>query len=145
VASELSLMFLVDTDVMSELTKRHRDANVAAWFARRRYGEVFVSAVSVGEIAREIALRRAADRGFAARLAAWLDRMLAVHADRILPFDAPTARRWGALCAALGRDGVELQVAATALERGLTVATRNVAHFAPTGVSVVDPFDPTTV
>jgi len=138
-------MFLVDTNVVSALTQRRRDANVEAWFARRRYGEVFVSVVSVGEIAREIALRRAADPDFAARLAAWLSRMLMVHGDRVLPLDAPTARRWGALCAALGRDGAELQIAATALQHGLTVATRDVAHFAPTGVSVVDPFDPAAI
>jgi hypothetical protein len=135
-------MFLVDTDVLSALSKRRRDPNVEAWFGRRRDGEFFLSVVSVGEIERGIALRRAADPEFAARLAAWLDQILAVHGDRILPFDLPSARRWGALCAALGRDGADLQIAATALERGLTVATRNVAQFAPTGVAVVDPFDP---
>jgi predicted nucleic acid-binding protein len=138
-------MFLVDTDVLSALSKRRRDPNVEAWFARRRDGELFLSVVSVGEIERGIALRRAAEPEFAARLAAWLDRILAVHGDRILPFDLPSARRWGALCAALRRDGADLQIAATAIEHGLTVATRNVAHFAPTGVAVVDPFDPGAV
>jgi predicted nucleic acid-binding protein len=138
-------MFLVDTDALSALSKRRRDPNVGAWFARRRDGELFLSVVSVGEIERGIALRRAAEPEFAARLAAWLDQILAVHGDRVLAFDLAAARRWGALCAALGRAGADLQIAATALEHGLTVATRNIAHFAPTGVAVVDPFDPAAV
>jgi hypothetical protein len=60
--------------------------------------------------------------------------------DRILPFDLASARRWGQLSAALGHRSADLQIAATALERGLTMATRNVSDFEPAGVSVVDPF-----
>ena len=57
-----------------------------------------------------------------------------------MPFDLPTARRWGALSATRGNDGADLMIAATALENGLTVVTRNVSHFEPTGVAVPDPF-----
>ncbi|MCY4578048.1 MAG: PIN domain-containing protein, partial [Chloroflexi bacterium] len=53
--------------------------------------------------------------------------------------DVATARRWGQLSAALGNDSADLLIAATALEHGLTVVTRNVRHFEPTGVSVLDP------
>jgi predicted nucleic acid-binding protein len=135
-------MFLIDTDVLSALGKRRRHANVEAWIARRRTSDLFVSVVSIGEIERGIALQRRRNPDFAAALAAWLDRVLAANGDRILPFDLASARRWGQLSAAIGSDSADLQIAATALEHGLTVVTRNVSHFAPTGVALINPFDP---
>ena len=71
-------------------------------------------------------------------LAAWLDSVIALYGERILAFDLPTARRWGRLCGALGHEGADLLIAATAIEHGLTVVTRNVRHFEPTGVRVLD-------
>ena len=65
--------------------------------------------------------------------------MLDWYGDRILPVDVATARRWGQLSAVLGHESADILIAATALEHGLTVATRNVRHFEPTGVAVVDP------
>ena len=133
-------MFLVDTDVLSALTRSRRNAHVVAWLGRQRSGDLFVSVVSIGEIERGIALQRRANPDFAATLAAWLDRLLAAYGDRILPFDLAAARRWGQLSAALGHEGADLQIAATALEYGLTVVTRNVSDFAPTGAGVFNPF-----
>jgi len=66
--------------------------------------------------------------------------MLALYGERILPFDLETARRWGALSATLGNRSADLMIAATALEHGLTVVSRNISDFAPTGVAVLDPF-----
>ena len=66
--------------------------------------------------------------------------MLALYGERVLPFDVQTARRWGALSAALGNESADLMIAATALEHGLTVVTRNVTDFVPTGVATLDPF-----
>lgn len=133
-------MFLVDTDVLSALAKRRRHANVEAWIGRQRTSDLFVSVISIGEIERGIALQREKDQNFASVLATWLDHVLDLYGDRVLPFDVASARRWGQLSAALGHHGADLQIAATALEHGLTVATRNVAHFEPTGVPVLDPF-----
>ena len=133
-------MFLVDTDVLSALTKRRRDANVVAWIGRQRPGDLFVSVISIGEIERGVALQRAKEQDFASMLAIWLDDLLNIYGDRVLPFDLASARRWGRLSAALARKDADLQIAATALEHGLTVVTRNVAHFEPTGVAVLDPF-----
>lgn len=73
-------------------------------------------------------------------LASWLDRVLAWYGDHILPVDIATARRWGQLSAKIGNDSADLLIAATALERGLTVVTRNVHHCEPTGVPIVKPF-----
>jgi predicted nucleic acid-binding protein len=133
-------MFLLDTDVLSALAKRRRDANVVAWVARQRRGDLFISVVSIGEIERGIALQRGRDQNFASTLAIWLDQVLNVYGDRILPFDLASARRWGQLSAALGHHSADLQIAATALEHGLTVVTRNVSHFEPAGVPILDPF-----
>lgn len=135
-------MFLVATDVLSALSKRRSHANVEAWIGRQRTADLFVSVVSIGEIERGIALQRSKDRHFAEVLANWLDHVLNVYGDRVLPFDLASARRWGRLSAMLGHHGVDLQIAATALEHGLTVVTRNVSHFEPTGVPVLDPFAP---
>lgn len=135
-------MFLIDTDVLSALGKRQRDPNVEAWFVRQRSADLFLSVVTIGEIERGIALQQPRDPGFAATLAQWLDQMLATFGDRILPFDLAAARRWGALSAELGNDSADLQIAATALEHGLTVVTRNVSDFARAGVPTLDPFKP---
>ena len=95
-------MFLVDTVTLSELRRRERDPMVVAWFERQRTTDLFLSVISIGEIERGIARQRAIDPGFADALAAWLDRVLALYGERVLPFDLRTARRWGALSADRG-------------------------------------------
>lgn len=135
-------MFLIDTNVLSALSKRRRDPHVEAWFGERRDSELFLSVVTIGEIERGIALQRRSNPDFARALAEWLDQALAAYGDRVLPFDLAAARRWGFLSAALGCHGADLQIAATAIEHGLTVATRNVTDFEPTGAPVVNPFEP---
>jgi hypothetical protein len=67
---------------------------------------------------------------------------LRVYGDRILPVSVPIARRWGRLARQLGTKSLDLAIAATALEHGLVVATRNVSDFTPTGVHVLNPFEP---
>src|ERR1700681_4029190 len=132
-------MFLIDTVTLSELRRRERDPLVVKWFEHQRATDLFLSVISIGEIERGIARQRATDPDFAGALAAWLDRAVALYGERVLPFDLPTARRWGVLSATLGNDSADLMIAATALEHGLTVVTRNASDFAPTGVAVLDP------
>jgi toxin FitB len=133
-------MFLIDTVTLSELRRRKRDPSVVKWFERQRTTELFISVISIGEIERGIARQRTTDPGFAGALADWLDRVLTLYGERVVPFDLRTARRWGALSAALGNDSADLMIAATALEHGLTVVTRNVRNFEPSGAAVLDPF-----
>lgn len=133
-------MFLVDTVTLSELRKRERDPMVVAWFERQRTTELFLSVISIGEIERGIARQRTTDPGFADALAAWLDRVLTLYGERIVPFDLRAARRWGALSAVLGNESADLMIAATALEHGLTIVTRNVSDFEPAGAAVLNPF-----
>ena len=133
-------MFLIDTVMLSELRKRKRDAMVVRWFERQRTTDLFLSVISIGEIERGIARQRTTDPGFARALADWLDRILTLYGERVVPFDVRAARRWGALSATLGNDSADLMIAATAFEHGLTVVTRNVSDLEPSGVAVLNPF-----
>ena len=127
-------MFLIDTVTLSELRRRERDAMVVKWFEQQRAADLFLSVISVGEVERGIARMRATDPAFAGALGDWLDRVLTLYGERVVPFDLRAARRWGALSADLGNDSADLMIAATALEHGLTVVTRNFSDFEPTGV-----------
>ena len=134
-------MFLLDTDMLSALRRRERNPETISWVEAQRTSDLYISVVTVGEIERGIRQQQRRDPSFARNLALWLDRVLAWYGDRILPVDAATARRWGQLSATIGHDGADLLIAATALEHGLTVVTRNVRHFEPTGVRVVSPVE----
>ena len=134
-------MFLLDTDVLSALRRRERNPGAVRWVEAQWTADIYISVVTVGEIERGIAQQQQRNPSFAQELALWLDRVLAWYSDRILSVDTATARRWGQLSATLGNDGADLLIAATALEHGLTVVTRNVRHFAPTGVPVLNPLE----
>ena len=131
-------MYLIDTDVLSALRRRERNPAIVSWVESQRTADLHISVITVGEIERGIEQQQRHNPDFARDLSVWLDRMLDWYGDRILPVDTATARRWGQLAAAIGNESADLLIAATALEHGLTVATRNVRHFAPTGVPVVD-------
>lgn len=135
-------MYLLDTNVLSALRRRERHAHVLGWVSTQRSSDLHVSVISLGEIERGIARTSQRDPRFAALLAEWLDDLIKLYAGRILPIDLRSARRWGRVSQALGHQDADLLIAATALERGLTVVTRNVRHFKPAGVPVLNPFDP---
>ena len=134
-------MYLLDTVVLSELRRRERNPRVVEWLASQRSSELFLSVVTIGEIERGILLQRTKNAPFASTLAGWLETILHRYADRILDIDTVVARRWGRLSAEVGHDGTDLLIAATAQEHGLTVVTRNLRHFVPTGVEVFNPWD----
>ena len=106
---------------------------------QQRTADLHISVVTVGEIEHGIAQQQRDNPSFARDLGLWLDRVLSLYGDRILPVDVATARRWGQLSARIGHDGPDLLIAAAAIEHGLTVVTRNVRHFEPTGVAVLNP------
>ncbi len=133
-------MFLIDTDVLSALRGGERHPAAARWLAAQRTSDLYLSVVTIGEIERGIEQQQRQDPAFSNQLAGWLDRVLAWYGDRVLPVDLGTARRWGQLSATLGSDSADLLIAATALEHGLTVVTRNVRHFEPAAAPVFNPF-----
>lgn len=131
-------LILLDTMLLSEFRKARPHPKAAAWLRLQTAGNVYLSVISLGEIERGI--NRATDRVFAAELSLWLEDTLRFYADRVLPVTPDISRRWGRLSAELNHDGVDLLIAATAASHRLTVATRNIRHFKPTGVSLIDPY-----
>lgn len=134
-------MILLDTVVLSELRKRQVSPEVVRWIAGFRDSDLFLSVVSIGEIERGFEKKRKSDPDFAASLVRWIEDLLRLYGDRVLPVTPAIARCWGMLSARMGNDSADLLIAATALTHGLQVATRNTRHFAPTGVGVINPFD----
>ena len=134
-------MYLLDTDVLSALRRRERNQAVTSWYDQQRESELHISVVTIGEVEKGISQELNRDAEFAEILSRWLSRILRAYSSRILDIDLPTARRWGRLSAALGNRNTDLFIAATALEHDLTIVTRNVRHFEPTGVRLVNPFD----
>ena len=133
--------YLLDTVVLSELRKAKPSPTVLRWIRAQAANELFISVVSIGEIERGIEKARKTDRAFATELSHWLETLLSLYGEHILPVSTPIARRWGSLSAKLGNDGADILIAATALSHGLSVVTRNVKHIAPCGVNTINPFE----
>ena len=137
-------MYLVDTDVISEL-RRGDKANhgIAAFFsdAANRDVPLYLSAVTIGELRRGVELiRHRGDARQARSLERWLEELVADCGENILPFDADAAQIWGRLRVPHPENPLDKQIAATALLYDLVLVTRNVRHFASTGVRLLDPF-----
>jgi predicted nucleic acid-binding protein len=137
-------VYLVDTDAISNARKRvHANPGVRRFFrdAATRGIPLFLSPVTIGELRQGVeAVRQRGDLAQATRLARWLGTVTRDYADAILPFDEEIAQVWGRLRVPHAENPLDTQIAATALIYGLTVVTRNVAHYEPTGVSVLNPF-----
>ena len=135
---------LLDTNVLSEVRRPAPDPKVLTWLDTIDEDRAFISVASIAELKRGIALMDAGRRKDA--LAAWLAEDLpARFARRIVPIDPAVAERWGELMAQARRSGFALSVmdgffAATALHRGLVLATRNTREFAPLGVPLLNPW-----
>jgi predicted nucleic acid-binding protein len=137
-------VYLVDTDVISNARKRRRaNPGVRRFFldAAARGIPLFLSAVTIGGLRQGVeAVRHRGDLAQASRLARWLDAVTRDYADAILPFDEEVAQIWGRLRVPHAENPLDKQIAATALIYGLSVVTRNVSHYEPTGVAVLNPF-----
>jgi predicted nucleic acid-binding protein len=131
--------FLLDTNTISEI-RRGRNANVAAWADAWADADLYLSALTIGEIRKGIERLRARDPRQAQAFADWLDQLHERFADRILPVDVEVADDWGKLNARAERKSVDSMIAATARVHGLTVATRNTADFAGCEVRLLDPW-----
>ncbi len=134
------MTYLVDANVLSEPTKRAPSPKVIEWL-RSCEGNIAVDAVILGELYIGV-LGYPAGRKRTA-LERWFESVIGML--ECLPWDAAVSRRWARLVVELKRHGRSLplldsMIAATALEHGLTVATRNVRDFEQTGVRAVDPF-----
>jgi len=142
---ERSRVYLVDTNVISEVRKRLRaNKGVLAFFrqAVKRDGGLYLSVVTVGELRRGVeVVRHRGDEQQATLLDAWLDTVLNDFAQNILSVDEEVGQVWGRLRVPHPEHALDKLIAATALIHDLTVVTRNVEDFAGLGVRVLNPFD----
>ena len=138
------IMYLVDTNVISEARKRSKANKGVQDFFKLVTSErtpVFVSVVTVGELRRGMELiRHRGDTRQAARLEKWLEKLLVKYQDFILDFDKNIAQLWGRLRVPHPENALDKQIAATALIHDLTVVTRNHKDFTKTGVRTLNPF-----
>jgi toxin FitB len=132
-------MYLIDTNVVSELRRPKPHGAVLAWFEAVEDTHLHLSAVTIGEIQSGIELTREQDEAKAAELEAWLE--IVAGSYNVLPMDAATFRAWAQLMHRRSETVYEdAMIAATARVHGLTVVTRNVADFKPFGVPLLNPF-----
>lgn len=139
------MMWLLDTNVVSELRKVRSgsaDAKVAQWADSVDASDLYLSAISVLELETGVLQIERRDASQGAILRAWLDqRVLPEFSGRILPVDTAVAQRCARLHVPDRRAERDALIAATALVHGMTVVTRNVADFVPTGVALLNPWD----
>ena len=137
-------MYVLDTNVVSELRKARTgkaDANLLAWATRVPAAAQFLSAITILELETGalLVLRRDPTQG--AVLRAWLDQqVLPAFAGRVLVVDTAVAQRCARLHVPDRRAQRDALIAATALVHGMSVVTRNVADFEPTGVKILNPW-----
>lgn len=136
----MSAGYLLDTNVVSETRKARADSNVMAFLSAAEPSKLFLSVLTLGELRRGVAAKRRSDPAVADQLGAWVDGIDTTFADRILPIDIATARRWGELSAARSLPVIDTLIAATAIGHDLTLVTRNTRDVASTGVRLIDPW-----
>jgi predicted nucleic acid-binding protein len=132
-------MYLLDTNVVSELRRPRPHGGVLAWIASTPDAELHLAAVTVGELQAGVEITRERDITKATEIEAWIDQVAATF--NILEMDARTFRRWAQLMHHRSDDHtIDGMIAATASVHNLIVATRNVRDFTLFGVKTFDPF-----
>ena len=139
------LMYLIDTNIISELRKKNKaNAGVKQFFeqAIRLEESLFISVITVGELRRGVeTIRHRGDKQQAEALNKWLESIIREFTENILSFTESEAQIWGYLRVPHYENSIDKQIAATALTHDLTLVTRNVADFSETGVKVLNPFE----
>jgi predicted nucleic acid-binding protein len=134
-------MFLLDTNIFSELRKPDPDHGVRRWFGSVENAHLFLSVLVLGELRHGLALKRRKDPLAAAQLSAWIDQVETLHGARILRIDRRVARLWAELGVPDPVPPIDGLLAATALLHDLTLVTRNTRDVARTGARVLNPFE----
>lgn len=130
-------MFLLDTNFLSEVRRGSRQA--LTWMDPVDTGDLFVSAITLGEIAKGVSLKSRKDPRSGNVLAAWLETVRRQYRQRIIAVSDEIALEWGRLEAQRPR-GPDGLIAATAMVRRLTLVTRNTADFDDLPISLIDPW-----
>jgi predicted nucleic acid-binding protein len=132
-------MYLLDTNVVSELRKPRPHGAVVAWLRAQDQRDLYVSAVTLGELQAGVEITRDNDAAKAAEIEGWVDRLSGLW--NVLPVDAVTFRVWAKLMHRRSDHLIEdAMIAATARVHGLQIVTRNVKDFKDFGVSLFNPY-----
>lgn len=138
-------MYLIDTNVLSEIRKKEKANKGVMDFFESAINEdekLYLSVITIGELRRGVELiRHRRDIRQANQLEKWLELILTEYQDNILEFDEDTAQLWGKLRVPHHENAIDKQIAATAIIHGLTVVTRNENDFSKTGAKVLNPFN----
>jgi len=131
--------FLLDTNVVSELRKPRPHGAVLSWIADLQAYQIYLSAVTIGELQTGVELTRRQNPEKADEIELWVSQL--AESSQVLPMDAPCFREWARLMKGKTEHLLEdAMIAATARIHNLTVATRNEKDFKPLGVRVLNPF-----
>ena len=133
-------MYLLDTNILSELRKPKPHGGVVAWVTAQDAASLYISAMTIAELQRGIELTRAQDEEKAARIEAWMEQLL--FTGQVLAMDAAVCREWARLMH--GRSDTLVEdafIAATARVHRLVVVTRNVRDFKALSVETFNPFE----
>ena len=131
--------YLLDTNVVSELRKGRPHGGVLAWINQLQANQIYLSAVTLGDLQTGVELTRRQDPAKAAEIEFWVDQL--AESLQVLPMDAPCFREWARLMKGRAERLIEdAMIAATARIHHLTIATRNEKDFRQLGVQVLDPF-----
>ena len=137
-------MYLVDTNVISEIRKKSKaNSGVRAFFSRaaQQKTRLYISVITVGELRRGVEMiRYRGDTRQADKLEKWLVTLINEYSENILDFTEAEAQVWGRLRVPNYENALDKQIAATALTNGLTVVSRNIDDFTGTGVKLINPF-----
>jgi predicted nucleic acid-binding protein len=134
-------MYLLDTNVVSELRKPKPHGAVLAWLRNVDDRDLYLSAVTLGEIQAGIEITREQDPAKAAEIEAWADQVAATW--NVLPMDAAIFRMWAKLMHRRSDTLIDdAMIAATARVHGLQVVTRNVKDFKEFDISALNPYTP---
>ena len=134
-------MYLLDTNIVSELRRTKPHAGVVRWIQSISDSDLYISAVTLAEIQAGIELTREQDPLKAKEIESWLDQL--ADSFSVLPMDGAAFRKWSRLMHRTSDTLYEdAMIAATAQVHGLKIATRNVADFQALGFEVFNPFTP---
>lgn len=136
------MTYLLDTNVVSELRGRNPDPHVLAWYDTVTSAEIYLSALTIGEIRLGIERLRRRDNAQADLLERWLHGLRAAYQHHIIDVDAAVAEEWGRMNVADPLPVIDGLLAASAGVRGWTLVTRNTADLARSAVRTLNPFDP---
>ena len=139
------IMYLIDTNVISELRKREKaNKSVRQFFEKAIEQEqrLFISVITIGELRRGVEMiYHRGDKQQADTLNKWLNSTVSEFAENILNFTEAESQVWGYLRVPRYENAIDKQIAATALTHDLIIVTRNVADFSATGVKLLNPFE----